>query len=115
MSNSSLTLAFDELSPPVVAMSAQNMVAEQVVSRTILPSDVTHIIVEHVGSSDALGRWSVRDAHTALDLAQVQSLQAFDRIQLSTPIDDPAVRSDRRRDERNCQTGILGVAHCQMA
>jgi hypothetical protein len=45
-------------------------------------------MTEHFGGSDALGRWSVRDAHAALELAQVQYLKASDQIQLSSPIDE---------------------------
>ncbi|QTH23073.1 strawberry notch family protein [Rhizorhabdus wittichii] len=88
MSNSSLAFAFDEPSPPAVATAAQIMVSELAAGRALSRSDVTRIMSEHFGGSDALGRWSVRDAHAALELAQVQHLQAFHQIQLSTPIDE---------------------------
>lgn len=88
MSNSSLVFAFDPPSPPVVVMAAQTMTSELAAGRVLSRGDVTRIMTEHFGGSDAVGRWSVRDAHAALELAQVQYLQAFDQIQLSTPIDD---------------------------
>lgn len=88
MSNSSLAFAFDEPSPPAVATAAQIMASELAAGRALSRSDVTRIMSEHFGGSDALGRWSVRDAHAALELAQVQYLQAFDQIQLSSPIED---------------------------
>ena len=86
MSNSSLAFAFDEPSPPAVATAAQIMASELAAGRALSRSDVTRIMSQHFGGSDALGRWSVRDAHAALELAQVQHLQAFHQIQLSTPI-----------------------------
>ena len=88
MSNSSLAFAFDEPSPPAVATAAQIMASELAAGRALSRSDVTRIMSEHFGGSDARGRWSVRDAHAALELAQVQYLQAYDQIQLSTPIDE---------------------------
>ncbi|PZP13369.1 MAG: methylase, partial [Sphingomonas hengshuiensis] len=86
MSNSSLAFAFDEPSPPTVATAAQTMASELAAGCALSRSDVTRIMSEHFGGSDALGRWSVRDAHAAIELAQVQYLQAFDQIQLSSPI-----------------------------
>ncbi|MCC6479684.1 MAG: strawberry notch family protein, partial [Sphingomonadaceae bacterium] len=88
MSNSSLAFAFDEPSPPVVVMAAQIMASELAAGRALSRSDVTRIMTEHFGGSDALGRWSVRDAHAATELAQVQYLQSSDQILLSTPIDE---------------------------
>ena len=88
MSNSSLAFAFDPPSPPVIVMAAQAMASELAAGRALSRSDVTRIMTDHFGGSDALGRWSVRDAHAALELAQVQYLQAFDQIRLSTPIDE---------------------------
>ncbi len=88
MSNSSLAFAFDELSPPVVVMAAQTMASELAAGRALSRSDVTRIMTEHFGGSDALGRWSVRDAHAALELAQVQTLKASEQIQLSAQFDD---------------------------
>jgi hypothetical protein len=90
MSNSSLAFAFDEPSPPVVVMAAQTMASELAAGRALSRSDVTRIMTEHFGGSDALGRWSVRDAHAATELAQVQYLRAADHILLSASIDEAA-------------------------
>ncbi len=87
MSNSSLAFAFDDPSPTVVVMAAQTMASELAAGRALSRRDVTRIMTEHFGGSDALGRWSVRDAHAAVELAQVQYLQSSDQILLSTPID----------------------------
>ena len=88
MSNSSLAFAFDDPSPPVVVMAAQTMASELAAGRALSRSDVTRIMTEHFRGSDALGRWSVRDAHAAVELAQVQYLQSSDQISLSTPVDE---------------------------
>ncbi|WP_120219137.1 strawberry notch-like NTP hydrolase domain-containing protein [Sphingopyxis sp. FD7] len=88
MSNSSLAFAFDDPSPPVVVMAAQTMASELAAGRALSRSDVTRIMTEHFGGSDALGRWSVRDAHAATELAQVQYLRAADQILLSASIDE---------------------------
>lgn len=88
MSNSSLAFAFDEPSPPVVVMAAQAMASELAAGRALSRGDVTRIMTEHFGGSDALGRWSVRDAYAALELAQVQYLKASDQIQLSSSIEE---------------------------
>jgi len=88
MSNSSLAFAFDEPSPPIVVMAAQTMASELEAGRALSRSDVTRIMTEHFGGSDALGRWSVLDAHAATELAQVQYLQTADQILLSASIDE---------------------------
>jgi hypothetical protein len=88
MSNSSLAFAFDEPSPPVVVMAALTMASELTAGHVLSRKDVTRIMTDHFGGSDALGRWSVRDAHAALELAQVQYLKASDQIQLSTQFDE---------------------------
>ena len=87
MSNSSLALAFDEPSPPVVAMAAQTMASQLAACRTLARSDINRIMTAHFGGSDALGLWSVRDAHAAIELAQVQYLQASDQTLLSNRIE----------------------------
>lgn len=88
MSNTSLAFAFDDPSPPVVVMAAQTMASELEAGRALSRADVTRIVTENFGGSDALGRWSVRDAHAATELAQVQYLRAADQILLSASIDE---------------------------
>ncbi|ASJ92018.1 bifunctional class I SAM-dependent methyltransferase/DEAD/DEAH box helicase [Porphyrobacter sp. CACIAM 03H1] len=86
MSNSSLAFAFDPPSPPLVVTAAKAMASQFAAGRTISRSDVNRTMTDHFGGTDALGTWSVRDAHAALELAQVQHLQASDQIQLTSPI-----------------------------
>ena len=88
MSNSSLAFAFDPPSPPLVVTAAKAMASQFAASRTISRSDINRIMTDHFGATDALGAWSVRDAHAALELAQVQHLQASDQIQLTSPVDE---------------------------
>jgi hypothetical protein len=89
MSNSSLAFAFDEPSPPLVATAAQTM-AFRVGSRprAFTQRRSTRIMTSTSAEAMLSGAWSVRDAHAALELAQVQYLQASDQIQLSSPIDE---------------------------
>jgi hypothetical protein len=87
MSNSSLAFAFDDPSPPVVVMAARTIASELAAGHVLTRSDVTRIMTEHFGGSDALGRWSIRDAHAALEVAQVQYLKGSDQIRLSTSAD----------------------------
>ena len=88
MSNSSLAFAFDPPSPPLVVTAAKAMALQLAAGSALSRSDINRIMTDHFGGTDALGAWSVRDAHAALELAQVQHLQASDQIQLKSPIDE---------------------------
>ncbi len=88
MSNSSLAFAFDPPSPPLVVAAAKAMALQLAAGSALSRSDINRIMTDHFGATDALGAWSVRDAHAALELAQVQHLQASDQIQLTSPIDE---------------------------
>lgn len=88
MSNSSLAFAFDPPSPPLVVTAAKAMASQFAAGRPLSRSDINRIMTDHFGGTDALGAWSVRDAHAALELAQVQHLQASDQIQLTSPVDE---------------------------
>ena len=88
MSNSSLAFAFDPPSPPLVVTAAKAMAVQLTAGGALSRSDINRTMTDHFGGTDALGAWSVRDAHAALELAQVQHLQASDQIQLSSPIDE---------------------------
>jgi hypothetical protein len=46
------------------------------------------LLTDHFGGTDADGRWSVRDAHIALELAQTEFLQANAQIDLSASAAD---------------------------
>lgn len=88
MSNSSLAFAFDPPSPPLVVTAAKAIESQFAAGRPLSRSDINRIMTDHFGGTDALGAWSVRDAHAALELAQVQHLQASDQIQLTSPVDE---------------------------
>ncbi|MFZ1743114.1 MAG: methylase, partial [Pontixanthobacter sp.] len=88
MSNSSLAFAFDPPSPPLVVTAAKATAFQLAAGSALSRSDINRIMTDHFGATDALGAWSVRDAHAALELAQVQHLQASDQIQLTSPIDE---------------------------
>jgi hypothetical protein len=57
------------------------------ISRSILNAELTG----QFGGTDAAGRWSVRDAHAALELAQVIFLQGRAAIALSSGPADVAL------------------------
>ncbi|ABD26646.1 putative methylase/helicase [Novosphingobium aromaticivorans DSM 12444] len=88
MSNSSLAFAFDPPSPPLVVTAANAMALQLAAGSALSRSDINRIMTDHFGGTDALGAWSVRDAHAALELAQVQHLQASDQVQPTSPIDE---------------------------
>ena len=71
MSHASPALAFPTPAEPQVLAAARSLAArigaDQAISRAVLNATMR----EHFGGSDAEGRWSVRDAHAALELAQV--------------------------------------------
>ncbi|KHS42590.1 strawberry notch-like NTP hydrolase domain-containing protein [Novosphingobium subterraneum] len=88
MSNTSLAFAFDPPSPPLVVTAAKAMALQLAAGSALSRSDINRIMTDHFGETDALGAWSVRDAHAALELAQVQHLQASDQVQPTSPIDE---------------------------
>ena len=71
MSNLSPALAFPSSPAPLVLSAARSLAARldagEVITRPILNT----VLTEQFGGSDADARWSVRDAHAALELAQV--------------------------------------------
>ena len=75
MSHASPACAFPAPTEPLVVTAARDLAARlsacELLSRRVLNS----VMAEHVGGSDAEGRWSVRDAHAALELAQVLFLK----------------------------------------
>jgi len=88
MSNTSLAFAFDPPSPPLVVTAAKAMALQLAAGSALSRGDINRIMTDHFGGTDALGAWSVRDAHAALELAQVQHLQASDQVQPTSPIDE---------------------------
>ncbi len=88
MSNSSLAFAFDPPSPPLVVTAAKAMALQLAAGSALSRSDINRIMTDHFGGTDALGAWSVRDAHAALELAQIHYFQGSEHISLSTPIEE---------------------------
>ncbi|WP_324260365.1 hypothetical protein U4960_09270 [Altererythrobacter sp. H2] len=84
MSHASPALAFTIPAEPQVLAAARSLAArigaDQAISRAVLNATMR----EHFGGSDAEGRWSVRDAHAALELAQVLFLA--DKSELVTAV-----------------------------
>lgn len=85
MSNLSPALAFPISPEPLVLSAARSLAARldagEVITRPILNT----VLTEQFGGSDADARWSVRDAHAALELAQVLWLQNSPQLRLSSP------------------------------
>ncbi len=71
MSHASPAFAFSEAAEPLALAAARALAvrlgADEPISRSVLNA----VMADHFGGSDAEGRWSVRDANAALELAQV--------------------------------------------
>ncbi|MFC0590898.1 strawberry notch-like NTP hydrolase domain-containing protein [Novosphingobium aquiterrae] len=87
MSNTSPALAFPVSAEPLVLTAARELAFRlsscQIISRSLLNA----VMAEHFGGSDAAGRWSVRDAHAALELAQVLFLHEATTLTSTMPPD----------------------------
>jgi len=88
------TLALPLSFEPAVFSAARARPAQidrsEPISRSILNAELTG----QFGGTDAAGRWSVRDAHAALELAQVILLQGRAAIALSSGPADVALLFD---------------------
>lgn len=84
MSALSPAFTFDQSPAPDVLAAARTLAAQLSSGSTLCRADITRCLTEHFGGSDADGRWSVRDAHAALELAQVLVLKESDRITLTS-------------------------------
>jgi hypothetical protein len=71
MSSHSPALALDFPAEPVVIGVARTLAALIGAGEAITTSVLRQTLTDHSGGTDAAGRWSVRDAHAALELAQV--------------------------------------------
>ena len=87
MSRSSPALALSIPAEPLVLTAARELAARlrscQIASRNVLNA----VMGEQFGGSDADGRWSVRDAHAALELAQVILLKETETLTCALPVD----------------------------
>lgn len=85
MSQSSLAFVSPEpVEPPVLIVArslAQQLRAGEPITRNALNARLT----AHFGGSDAQGRWSVRESHAALELAQVLFLQGDAALTTAMP------------------------------
>jgi hypothetical protein len=88
MSVQSLALALEIPAEPLVLTAARELAARlqsyQIVSRKVLNA----VMNEQFGGSDAEGRWSVCDAHAALELAQVILLNQAEALTCISPSDE---------------------------
>lgn len=75
MSQTTLALAFAEPTQLPVLAAARSLAVRLSDGQSITRTDLNAVLAEHFGGSDAAGRWSVRDAHAALELSHVLFLQ----------------------------------------
>jgi hypothetical protein len=85
MSNLSPAFAFPLSPEPLVLAAARSLVARLDAGEVITRPTLNAVLTEQFGGSDAEARWSVRDAHAALELAQVLWLQNSPQLRLSSP------------------------------
>ena len=98
MFQSSLAFAFPpNLEPPVLS-AARALAARIDRGEAIDRQSLNHVLTEHFGGSDAQGRWSVRDAHAALEFAQVLWLKDHSALTPNAP-PNAAVAAFDRLDE----------------
>ena len=71
MSHANTAFAFSDPAEPQVLAAARALAARLAADQAISRLAVNATMADHFGGSDAEGRWSVRDAHAALELAQV--------------------------------------------
>ena len=87
MSQSALQFEFSEPSEPPV-LSAARQLADFLSSGAVLTRRViSDALSEQFGGSDADGRWSVTEAHAALELAQGLWLMGQSELTVTTPLD----------------------------
>jgi hypothetical protein len=71
MSHASPAFAFSEAEEPLALAAARALAARLGADELISRSALNAVMADYFGGSDADGRWSVRDANAALELAQV--------------------------------------------
>src|SRR3546814_13155025 len=94
MSHANTAFAFSDPAEPQVLAAARALAARLAADQAISRLTMNATMADHFGGSDAEGRWSVRAAHAALELAQVMFLaQATDF--------SPAMSSSRSKERRS--------------
>ena len=91
MTSISPAFAFDVPAEPLVLAAARSLTTFLGAGELVTRKLVSEVLTEHFGGSDATGRWSVRDAHAALELAQVLWLRGRVPFDLTT---SPAVAEE---------------------
>ena len=87
MSSSSPAFAFPEIPEPLVLAAARALAARIADGEAIARAKLNKVLAAHFGGSDAEGRWSVRDAHAAVELAQVLWLRDAAKLTPRSPVD----------------------------
>jgi predicted RNA methylase len=75
-------------SEPLALLAARTIAASMASGEPITRRQLHTLLTDHFGGTDAEGRWSVRDAHIALELAQTEYLQANAQIDLTASAAD---------------------------
>jgi len=88
MPSSAPALLLPPPSEPLVLLAARTIAANLASGEPITRRQWQTLLTDHFGGTDADGRWSVRDAHIALELAQTEFLQANAQIDLTASAAD---------------------------
>lgn len=88
MLSSAPVLLLPPASEPLVLLAARTIAANLASGEPITRRQLHTLLTNHFGGTDADGRWSVRDAHIALELAQTEYLQANAQIDLTASAAD---------------------------
>jgi hypothetical protein len=85
MSRSSPAFAFPDCREPPVLSAARELAGLIAAGATVSRERLNCVLAGQFGGSDADGRWSVRDAHAALELAQVLWLSGSAGLSPASP------------------------------
>ncbi|MCH2221123.1 MAG: class I SAM-dependent methyltransferase, partial [Dechloromonas sp.] len=88
MPSSAPVLLLPPPSEPLALLAARTIAASMASGEPITRRQLHMLLTDHFGGTDAEGRWSVRDAHLALELAQAEYLHASARIDLAASVVD---------------------------
>jgi len=88
MLSSAPALLLPPPSEPLVLLAARTIAANLASGEPITRRQLHTLLTDHFGGTDADGRWSVRDAHIALELAQTEYLQNNAQIDLTASAAD---------------------------
>src|SRR3546814_11051323 len=110
MSHANTAFAFSDPAEPQVLAAARALAARLAADQAISRLTMNATMADHFGGSDAEGRWSVRDAHAALELAQVMFLAQATEVSPATsssfagyaftPIEILAPTQSHRREDQ---------------